>query len=155
MIKPLRPGIILLADDDAEDRMLTVEALAKNNPGNDIRSVSDGEELLDYLYQRGRYTFETAPRPHLILLDLNMPRLDGREALATIKGDEALRAIPVVVLTTSKAEEDVWRSYELGANSFVTKPVSVDGLNYFARAISDYWFRVVSLPDSAPSHADG
>src|SRR5215211_1811341 len=118
-----RPIVILLADDDEEDRMLAGDALEESRVVNDLRFVEDGEELLDYLYRRGRYSEPgAAPTPGLILLDLNMPKKDGREALREIKADADLRRIPVVVLTTSKAEEDIYRTYDLGANSFITKP---------------------------------
>ena len=130
------------------------EALARTNPQHDIRTVDNGEELLDYLYQRGEFSSSTAPRPSLILLDLNMPRLDGREALAAIKEDRALRAIPVVVLTTSCAEEDVNSLYDLGANSYITKPVSDEALHAFARVLSDYWFHLVTLPEPGIPHID-
>ena len=122
---PPVPITILYADDDEDDRMLVHDALREARLINDLRFVEDGEQLLDYLHHRGRYTDATAaPRPGLILLDLNMPRMDGREALAAIKSDPMLRRIPVVVLTTSKAEEDVLRTYDLGVNSFITKPVT-------------------------------
>ena len=138
---------ILIADDDEEDRLLTQEALAESRLANDLRFVEDGEELLDYLYHRGRFAGEgESPRPGLILLDLNMPRMDGREALREIKSDPALRSIPVVVLTTSKAEEDIYRTYELGANSFIVKPVTFAGLAEVMRDFSRYWFEIVELP---------
>ena len=140
-----RPIVILLADDDEEDRMLAADALEESRVVNDLRFVEDGEELLDYLYHRGRYT-ENSPTPGLILLDLNMPRKDGREALREIKADPDLRRIPVVVLTTSKAEEDIYRTYDLGANSFITKPVSFDGLVSVMRDIGRYWIEIVELP---------
>jgi len=140
-----RPIVILLADDDEEDRMLAADALEESRVVNDLRFVEDGEELLDYLYHRGQYT-ENSPTPGLILLDLNMPRKDGREALREIKADPDLRRIPVVVLTTSKAEEDIYRTYDLGANSFITKPVSFDGLVSVMRDIGRYWIEIVELP---------
>ena len=142
-----RPIVILLADDDAEDRMLAANALEESRVVNDFRFVEDGEELLDYLYHRGKYAAEGAsPTPGLILLDLNMPRKDGREALREIKADPDLRRIPIVVLTTSKAEEDIYRTYDLGANSFITKPVSFDGLVAVMRDIGRYWIEIVELP---------
>lgn len=119
---------ILIADDDPDDRMMAKDALEESHLANDLRFVEDGEELLDYLYQRGKYNKTNAPRPGVILLDLNMPRMDGREALKVIKADSELRRIPVVVLTTSKAEEDIYRTYDLGVNSFVTKPVMFESL---------------------------
>jgi CheY-like chemotaxis protein len=142
-----RPIVILLADDDAEDRMLAANALEESRVVNDLRFVEDGEELLDYLYHRGQYAADgVSPTPGLILLDLNMPRKDGREALREIKADPDLRRIPVVVLTTSKAEEDIYRTYDLGANSFITKPVSFDGLVSVMRDIGRYWIEIVELP---------
>ena len=142
-----RPIVILLADDDEEDRMLAADAMRESRVANDLRFVEDGEELLDYLYKRGSYAGpDAAPTPGLILLDLNMPRKDGREALREIKADPDLRRIPVVVLTTSKAEEDIYRTYDLGANSFITKPVSFDGLVNVMRDIGRYWIEIVELP---------
>jgi CheY-like chemotaxis protein len=142
-----RPIVILLADDDEEDRMLAADALEESRVVNDLRFVQDGEELLDYLYHRGKYAEPgSSPTPGLILLDLNMPRKDGREALREIKADPDLRRVPVVVLTTSKAEEDIYRTYDLGANSFITKPVSFDGLVAVMRDIGRYWIEIVELP---------
>jgi two-component system, response regulator len=142
-----RPIVILLADDDEEDRMLAADAMRESRVANDLRFVEDGEELLDYLYKRGSYAGpDAAPTPGLILLDLNMPRKDGREALREIKADPDLRRIPVVVLTTSKAEEDIYRTYDLGANSFITKPVSFEGLVNVMRDIGRYWIEIVELP---------
>lgn len=147
MSKSGRPITILLADDDADDRMMAGEALAESRLANDLRFVEDGEELMDYLYRRGRYSDpDSAPRPGLILLDLNMPRKDGREALTEIKGDPELRKIPVVVLTTSQAEEDIYRTYDLGVNSFITKPVMFESLVNVMRALGTYWFEIVELP---------
>jgi CheY-like chemotaxis protein len=146
---------ILMADDDADDRMLTRDALVESRLGNDLRFVEDGQELMDYLKHQGRYAKEEAPRPGLILLDLNMPRKDGRQALQEIKADPDLRSIPVVVLTTSKAEEDVLRTYDLGANSFITKPVTFEGLVEIIRALGNYWFRVVQLPERGRGGPDG
>jgi len=145
-----KPIVILLADDDEEDRMLAAHAMVESRVANDLRFVEDGEELLDYLYKRGRYAeAAAAPTPGLILLDLNMPRKDGREAPREIKVDPDLRRIPVVVLTTSKAEEDIYRTYDLGANSFITKPVSFEGLVAVMRDIGRYWIEIVELP---PDH---
>jgi CheY-like chemotaxis protein len=142
-----RPIVILLADDDEEDRMLAADALEESRVVNDLRFVEDGEELLDYLYHRGKFSDPaSSPTPGLILLDLNMPRKDGREALKEIKADPDLRRVPVVVLTTSKAEEDIYRTYDLGANSFITKPVSFDGLVAVMRDIGRYWIEIVELP---------
>lgn len=142
-----RPIVILLADDDEEDRMLAAGALEESRVVNDLRFVEDGEELLDYMYHRGKYAEPgSSPTPGLILLDLNMPRKDGREALREIKADPDLRRVPVVVLTTSKAEEDIYRTYDLGANSFITKPVSFEGLVAVMRDIGRYWIEIVELP---------
>ncbi|MGH2872352.1 MAG: response regulator [Solirubrobacteraceae bacterium] len=139
---------ILMADDDEEDCMLTRDALRDARMLNDVRFVSDGQELLDYLRRQGAYADPKAdaPVPGIILLDLNMPKKDGREALAEIKADERLRRIPVVVLTTSKDEEDVVRSYDLGVNSFITKPVTFKGLVEVMRSWTRYWFEIVELP---------
>jgi CheY-like chemotaxis protein len=142
-----RPITILYADDDPEDRMLVEEALQASRLRNELHFVEDGEELMDYLYRRGRFAqFAGRPLPGLILLDLNMPRKDGREALKEIKSDPALRAIPVVVLTTSKAEEDILRAYDLGASSFVVKPVTFQSLTELTRSLQRWWFEIVELP---------
>jgi CheY-like chemotaxis protein len=138
---------ILLADDDADDRVLAKDALDESRVVNELRFVEDGEELLDYLHRRGKFVDpETSPRPGLILLDLNMPRKDGREALREIKTDASLRQIPIIVLTTSKAEEDIYRTYDLGVNSFITKPVTFDGLVGVMRTLGRYWLEIVELP---------
>lgn len=142
-----KPITILVADDDPDDRQLTREAFEENHLANDLRFVEDGEELLDYLYQRGKYGAEgAAPPPGLILLDLNMPRKDGREALQEIKADPRLRTIRVVVMTTSKAEEDVLRSYNLSAASYITKPVTFERLVEVVRTLGKYWLEIVELP---------
>jgi len=142
-----KPITILLADDDEEDRMLTSDALKESRVANDLRFVTDGDELLDYLYRRGAFVSpESSPRPGLILLDLNMPRKDGREALKEIKADPEFRRIPVIVLTTSKAEEDIYRTYDLGANSFITKPVHFPALVEVMKEIGRYWIEIVELP---------
>lgn len=147
MDKHGRPITILLADDDADDRMMAADALAESRLANDLRFVEDGEELMDYLHRRGRFSDPaTSPRPGLILLDLNMPRKDGREALREIKGDPELRKIPVVVLTTSQAEEDIYRTYDLGVNSFITKPVMFESMVAVMKALGKYWFEIVELP---------
>ena len=139
---------ILMADDDADDCLLMREALEENRLANDLRFVEDGEELMEYLLHKGRYaSAEKAPRPGLILLDLNMPRKDGREALKEIKSNPELRSITVVVLTTSKAEEDIYRSYNLGVNSFIAKPVTFDSLVLIVRDLGRYWFELVELPE--------
>ncbi|MBX3011447.1 MAG: response regulator [Caldilineaceae bacterium] len=137
---------ILIAEDDADDRLLAQEALNESRLANQVFFVQDGEELLDYLRRRGKYVETPAPRPGVILLDLNMPRKDGREALNEIKKDADLRRIPVVVMTTSKAEEDILRSYDLGVNSFIIKPVTFEGLVEVMRTIGHYWFEIVELP---------
>jgi CheY-like chemotaxis protein len=145
-IRP-HPVTILMADDDQEDRMLARDALRESRLLNDLRFVCDGEELLDYLLRRDKFTDPaTSPRPGLILLDLNMPRKDGREALKEIKEYASLREIPVVVLTTSKADEDIHRTYQLGVSSYIAKPVTFSGLVDVMRALGSYWFEVVELP---------
>ena len=142
-----KPITILMADDDEEDRMLAQEAMEESRLANDLRFVCDGEELLDYLLRREQYAEpSTSPRPGLILLDLNMPKKNGREVLQEIKADPNLRTIPVVVLTTSKAEIDICQSYNLGANSFITKPVTFEGLVEVMKTLGKYWFTVVELP---------
>lgn len=147
---------ILMADDDEDDCMLAREALAESRLANALYLVRDGEELLDYLHQRGKYTdLNLAPRPGLILLDLNMPKKDGREALREIKTDPQLKHIPIVVLTTSKAEEDIYRSYELGANSYITKPVTFASLVEVMRTIGKYWFEIVELPLESVGNGHG
>jgi CheY-like chemotaxis protein len=142
------PITILLADDDEDDRILTSGALKRSRLINDMRFVVDGEDLMHYLHGEGPYAAggTPAPRPGLILLDLNMPKMDGREALAEIKSDPALRRIPVVVLTTSKAEEDIVRTYDLGVNSFVSKPVTFEELAAVMQTLACYWFELVELP---------
>jgi len=141
-----RPPIVLMAEDDEEDRMMVRDALAEAAPGLQLECVENGEDLLDYLRQRGRWAGVAAPRPGLVLLDLNMPRMDGREALRELKADPGLRALPVVVLTTSREEEEVARSYSLGANSFIRKPVTYQGLVGVMQALGMYWFSTVVLP---------
>jgi CheY-like chemotaxis protein len=142
------PITILICDDDEDDRMLTQQALEDAHISNDLRFVEDGEQLLDYLYQRGEYSGETgaAPRPGLILLDLNMPKIDGRDALKVMKGDPTLLDIPVVVLSTSSLDEDVIKSYKLGVNSFITKPVTFSGLVEAMNVLGRYWLEIVELP---------
>ena len=140
--------MILMADDDADDRDMAREAMTEARLVNELRFVVDGEDLMDYLHRRGAYADGgiEAPTPGIILLDLNMPRKDGREALEEIKADPELRQIPVVVLTTSRAEEDVFRTYDLGVNSFITKPVTFAGLVEVMQTFSRYWFEIVDLP---------
>ena len=137
---------ILIAEDDADDRLLAQEALEESQLMNDVYFVEDGEELLDYLRCEGKYAEQRVARPGVILLDLNMPRKDGREALTEIKKDANLRRIPVVVMTTSKAQEDILRSYDLGVNSFIIKPVTFEGLVEVMRTLGHYWFEIVELP---------
>jgi CheY-like chemotaxis protein len=138
------PICIVMADDDEDDRAATREGFDRNRMANDFRTVNDGEELMCFLRREGKYA--DAPRPGLILLDLNMPRMDGREALREIKRDPDLRSIPIVVLTTSTQEEDILRSYDLGANSYITKPVTFDALLKVLAALGEYWVQVVQLP---------
>lgn len=139
------PIVILMADDDDDDYLLTKKALKESKLLNTLVRVCDGEELIDYLKRRGEYE-TTAVRPGVILLDLNMPRKDGREALKEIKADPKLSDIPVVIFTTSKAEEDIYRSYQLGSNSFITKPVTFDNLIKVMETLGTYWFEIVELP---------
>lgn len=150
-MKNVKPGLILMADDDPDDRLLVKDALVEcgMQPGvmEAMRFVADGEELMDYLLRRGSYAdAASSPQPDLILLDLNMPRKDGREALREIRSHAALRRIPVVVFTTSRADTDIALIYDLGANSFVTKPVAFDSLVNTLRVLSRYWLEVVELP---------
>lgn len=137
---------ILIADDDADDRMMIKEAIEENKFSHSLHFVEDGEELLDYLLQRGKFLKEKVLRPNLIILDLNMPKIDGREALSQIKSNANLKRIPVIVLTTSRAEEDIIKTYDLGVNSFICKPVHFNDLVLVAREIGNYWFSTVSLP---------
>ncbi|MDX2003584.1 MAG: response regulator [Chitinophagales bacterium] len=145
--KQAHPITILMADDDEDDKMLTKEALTENRLANDLHFVQDGEELMDYLKQQGKFSDKNAPKPDLILLDLNMPRKDGREALREIKSNPEFKRIPVVILTTSKAEEDIIKSYDLGVNSFITKPVTFNDLVRITKTLGDYWFEIVKLPN--------
>lgn len=138
---------ILIADDDAEDRMLIRDALFESRLKNGLKFVEDGEQLLDYLHNTGKFADkEKYSRPGIILLDLNMPKKDGREALKEIKQDAKLRTIPIVVLTTSKAEEDILKTYNLGVSSFITKPVTFEGLVEVMLTLNKYWFEIVELP---------
>lgn len=138
--------VILMADDDDDDFVLTRKALKESKLLNTLIRVKDGEELLNYLNKTGEYAETETLRPGVILLDLNMPRKDGREALKEIKTNPELHDIPVVVFTTSKAEEDIYRSYQLGVNSFITKPVTFDNLITVMQALGKYWFEIVELP---------
>ncbi len=139
--------IILMADDDQDDRMLMKEALEENKFPHSFHFVTDGAELLDYLYKRGRFGFEQTFRPNLILLDLNMPKIDGLEVLAYIKADAGLKKIPVIIFTTSVAEQDIIKAYDLGVNSFICKPSGFDKLVEVVREIGNYWFGIVTLPE--------
>jgi CheY-like chemotaxis protein len=141
-----RPIEILLVDDDPGDTLITTEALQHSKVTNNLHTVANGEEALAFLRRQGDYA--DAVRPDLVLLDLNLPRRDGREVLAEVKGDDDLRRIPVVVLTTSAAEEDIIRSYDLHANAYVTKPVDFDRFVEVVRSIDDFYFTIVRLPTS-------
>jgi CheY-like chemotaxis protein len=142
-----RPYTILIADDDPDDRLLAREAMQEAEfPDSQLNFVEDGEDLLSYLNFRGRYDPVSAPRPGLILLDLNMPKLDGREALKKIKSEPLLRRIPVVILTTSAAPDDIYQSYDLGANSFITKPATFEDLVELMRTMGRYWCEFAALP---------
>jgi CheY-like chemotaxis protein len=145
MPKPANPIVLLMADDDPDDRELAKEALLESRVTNELRFVEDGEQLMDFLHRRNG--FENAPKPGLIMLDLNMPRKDGREALKEIKANEALRRIPVVILTTSRAEEDMLSGYDLGAASYISKPVTFESLVKLMKAIGHYWIEFVELPN--------
>ncbi len=137
----------MVADDDGDDRLLIHDALRDCNVKNQVFFVEDGEELTDYLYRIGKYENPTtSPRPGLILLDLNMPRKDGIEALREIKSNPNLRSIPIIILSTSRADEDISRSYDLGANSFISKPVSYDGLVEAMHSLKLFWLQVVQVP---------
>ena len=146
MNKHGKPITILMADDDEDDRRLTREALREGRLANDLRFVENGEDLMDYLRRQGKFAGTDVPRPGLILLDLNMPRKDGRTVLKEIKGDPELRQIPVVVLTTSQADEDIYKSYDLGVNSYIIKPVTFDALVDILQTLEKYWFEIVELP---------
>jgi CheY-like chemotaxis protein len=140
---------ILMAEDDADDRMMAKKALLENWVANPLVTVNNGEELMDYLYQKGKYSDPVAShKPCFILLDLNMPRMDGRAALKLIKADENLKSIPVVIMTTSKAEEDIVASYNIGANSYITKPFTFEGLVKVIKGLKDYWLEIVELPSA-------
>ncbi|MGC0385735.1 response regulator [Streptomyces sp. SAI-129] len=144
MRNPAQPIDVLLVEDDPGDELMTREAFEDNKIGNTLHVVRDGEEALDFLYRRGPHA--DAPRPDLILLDLNLPKYDGRQVLEKIKNEEELAHIPVVVLTTSAAEEDILRSYKLHANAYVTKPVDLDQFIAAVRQIDDFFVQVVRLP---------
>ena len=142
-----KENVILMADDDADDQLLVKDALAECHLDSALHFVGDGEELLDYLLRRGKYvTPGAAPKPNFVLLDLNMPRKDGRQALREIRAHPELRRIPVIVFTTSKDEADVSVVYDLGANSFVAKPVAFDALVKILGSLAQYWLGIVQLP---------
>lgn len=145
MNNKIKPLTILMADADADDRLLVKEAFKESRLMNNLETVEDGEELMDFLHKRGKY-IDSEITPGLILLDLNMPRKSGLEALKEIKSDEKLRRLPVVILTTSQAEEDVIRSYDLGVNSFIVKPVTFDSLVELVKDLNKYWFQIIELP---------
>lgn len=143
-----KPVTLLMAEDDEDDRLFAKNALKKSRLANEMRFVEDGQELLDYLHHTGDYADpKLAPRPGLILLDLDMPRMDGMTALKAIKSSPELRSIPIVILTTSTAEQDIVQSYELGVNSFITKPVTFDRLVAVMEGVAQYWFQLVELPN--------
>jgi CheY-like chemotaxis protein len=146
-VNKVKPAVILLVEDDRSDQELTRRALGEGKIRNELRIVEDGEEALAYLFRRGKYKDPTtSPRPDLLLLDLNLPRVDGREVLEQIRADSKLRRMAVVVLTTSRQEEDILRSYELGCNSFITKPVDLNQFMQVIQALEKYWFQIVVLP---------
>ncbi len=146
-MKSKRAIEILIADDDAEDTMLIRDALKESRLKNGIQSVENGEELMQYLHNKGKYSDKNKyPTPGIILLDLNMPKKDGREALKEIKADKNLRSIPIVVLSTSKAEEDILKTYNLGVSSFITKPVKFSTMVDVMKTLNKYWFEIVELP---------
>ena len=156
MEKSSKPITILMADDDADDRLMTQEAFEESRLANDLRFVEDGVELMDYLQRRGKYRDPaTSPRPGLILLDLNMPKKDGREALKEIKADPNLKCLRIVVLTTSKAEEDIYRTYNLGAASYITKPVTFAGMAEVIKTVGKYWLEIVELPGDGNGGGNG
>jgi CheY-like chemotaxis protein len=146
--EPPKPSVIVMAEDDLDDRLLIKDALAESNWPADLRFVDNGEEMMDYLTRSGKYAdAKSAPKPNLILLDLNMPRKDGREVLREMKTRMDLKRIPVVVLTTSRADTDIEKMYELGANSFISKPIQFDSLVKLMRLLSQYWLQTVELPN--------
>ena len=152
MVRMTKPITILVADDDADDRMLIKDAFEEARLNNEIHFVEDGEQLMAYLRREGEYAnMGDEPFPGIILLDLNMPKKDGREALREIKADAELKRIPVVVLTTSRAEEDIIRTYGLGVSSFITKPVTFEGLVDVVKALNDYWIEIVTFPPECTS----
>ncbi|EHJ47573.1 response regulator receiver protein [Solidesulfovibrio carbinoliphilus subsp. oakridgensis] len=148
MCSAAKPAVILLADDDEDDVILIRDSFKKSKLSNDLRVVEDGVELVDYLRRRGAFADPAlSPRPDIILLDLNMPRMDGREALREIKNDPNLKDIPVIVLTTSQTHADIYRSYKDGANCFITKPVTFQSMCEIVSKLGEYWFQIVKLPE--------
>jgi CheY-like chemotaxis protein len=146
----VKPIVILMAEDDEDDRLLTKEALAESRVVNDLYFVKDGVELLEYLRRKGKYIGRSSSSsPDLILLDLNLPRMDGREALKEIKLDPILSRIPIIILTTSQDEEDIIRSYSLGASGFISKPVTFSGLVKTMKVLGEYWVAVVKRPNNS------
>jgi chemotaxis family two-component system response regulator Rcp1 len=145
----VEPVEILLVEDNPVDVMLTRKAFSAGRVCNNLHVVEDGEEAMDFLKKSGKYS--SAPAPEIILLDLNLPRKDGREVLAEIKADKSLRHIPVIVLTTSESREDIWRSYELQANCFITKPVDMEQFAKALESLGEFWFTLVKLPPSSKS----
>jgi CheY-like chemotaxis protein len=147
ILSPPKPHVILMAEDDSDDQLLVRDALTEAGFALDLRFVANGVELLDYLRQQNQFSAAgAAPSPGLIILDLNMPKMDGREALKEIKADPVLKKIPVVILTTSTADPDIARAYDLGANSFISKPAAYNPLVNIMRSIGQYWFNIVVLP---------
>ena len=147
MIRSTLPIRILVAEDDADDRMMIKDAFEESRLGNPVDFVEDGVQLMDYLTRQGQWqNLGDIPFPGFILLDLNMPRKDGRTALREIKASPVLQRIPIVILTTSKAEEDIVRTYNLGVNSFICKPVTFDSLVEIVRTVGRYWIEIVALP---------
>lgn len=147
-MKAPNPHVILVAEDDPDDRLLIFEALQENGLSDQVQFVHDGEELVQYLNREGRFAAGPAPYPHIILLDLNMPRMDGREALRILKSSPIHRKVPIVVLTTSSAPEEILKAYELGGNSFITKPSSFKDLVEVTQVINQYWFGVAATPSA-------
>jgi CheY-like chemotaxis protein len=146
----LQPVKILLVEDNVQDIEITQRAFAKGRVRNELTVVRDGEEAIEYLYHRGKYQDPaTSPRPGMILLDLNLPKVGGLEVLQQIKKDDQLKQIPVIVLTVSQREEDVVRSYDLGVNTYIQKPVEFDNFMRVVNAVQEYWILIATLPPSA------
>ena len=144
---------ILMADDDADDYCLLREAFTEKGVPGQLRLVSDGAELMDYLLHRGKFAeISEAPKPQLILLDLNMPRVSGREALMEIKAMEKIREIPIIIFTTSRDSEDIYQSYQAGANSYIPKPQTFEELLDIVDSLDSYWMKTVMLPDGDNFH---